>query len=384
MQQLRQESRTTEMKSRAWIKLLIPATYVCTVLGYAYIFASNGYCSTKLIQDSTIMGSVVGNGNPRRLQVSRGPSLIPNGSSYLPGEVLSVNLDYADVQFAYEVVRGTAAFLGGACNGNRFANDVGLLVMPGAGEVELVAGTASHFGGLSLTPKFVLLANQSANVSGDNTDLSPQQEPPSYPAWHELSQRTQIIVGLVVGVMGLALVVILLYCCVAQTETLVAHSHSLAKIPAAVGMALALTSVGLVSAWASSGGTEDGDTFLGVPDWRSNLFAWHPVLMVGGFFAAQVVAISLWAFDTPPAPVGQQQHLVRAPSAAIKLLHVFFQCAAVGTLIAGLMAIVQSALKFGSPSLTSMHSWYGVTAVAMFGTNYLFGMPLPALHSKIG
>ena len=377
------------MKATLVFIALVELSYAALVAGFAYLFASEAYCGVNLICGSTIMGSMVSDGNLREIMVCRNSNMLTNGSLYVPGEVLLVNLSFYDVQYAYEVTQGAAVFEGGACNGNRLANSAGNLVMPSSGDVILVAGTASHYGGLTLTATFTLSSNASVNFA--NTTLLLNQSDSKH-AWHEMSQQTQIIVGVIVGVTGLALVAFLLYWCVDQTNLLTANRHTLAKLPVLPAIALALTSVGLVAAWAQHTSSSANGTFLGVPSWSTNLFAWHPVLMVGGFFAAQVIAISLWSLDsqasaaTAPSNRGsfgmisapahyysESTYQQAAPSPRIKLLHVFFQCAALATLIAGLAAIVRSTLKESAPSLTTMHSWYGVAAVAVFGTNFLFG-----------
>jgi hypothetical protein len=44
--------------------------------------------------------------------------------------------------------------------------------------------------------------------------------------------------------------------------------------------------------------------YLEKPDWEANVFSWHPVLLVAGFFCSQVITIRL-SFPLPlliPSP----------------------------------------------------------------------------------
>jgi hypothetical protein len=62
-----------------------------------------------------------------------------------------------------------------------------------------------------------------------------------------------------------------------------------------------------------------------VPSWKTHIFSWHPVLMVCGFFFSQVFAITAWGLF----PSRNRRFE--------EFSHVFWQLAACGTLISGLI-----------------------------------------------
>jgi hypothetical protein len=127
-----------------------------------------------------------------------------------------------------------------------------------------------------------------------------------------------------------------------------------------------------VSIWAKDphpeAATSYTNTYLGEPKWENEYFpAYHPVLMVAGFYFAQVLGICMWSI---------------IPEYSIaKLAHVCFMLAAIGTMIAGLYAVVSYEQKVYIPSLTSMHSWVGVMTIIIFGCQVVGGMVLGTLAS---
>jgi len=120
-----------------------------------------------------------------------------------------------------------------------------------------------------------------------------------------------------------------------------------------------IIALSVVSFWATN---HDDTGFLGKASWHSNVFAWHPVFMVAGFFFCQVVAIVSWSLFHK----GDNHNTA-------KIVHIFFQVAGMTTMIAGLCAVVKWKFDNKTPSLTTIHSWCGVGAVAVFGVNYVFG-----------
>jgi hypothetical protein len=94
--------------------------------------------------------------------------------------------------------------------------------------------------------------------------------------------------------------------------------HLTSTISARICAVIALV---LCAGWASF----DYPNFLNAPSWKSNLFAWHPVLMICGFFFSQIFAITSWG--TFPA---KYYHLE-------KFQHTLWQLAACATMVAGLI-----------------------------------------------
>jgi len=122
---------------------------------------------------------------------------------------------------------------------------------------------------------------------------------------------------------------------------------------------IGLVALILVTQWATNPKDPTDETYLGIPTTlmgypgSENVFAWHPVLMVGGFFVGQILAINTWG--------------IIPDHTASKIIHVLWQCAALGCMIAGLTAVVKEKFNEKSPSLTTMHSWIGVCGIVMYG-----------------
>jgi len=128
--------------------------------------------------------------------------------------------------------------------------------------------------------------------------------------------------------------------------------------------------------------------FLGVPtklmgEFSQNIFAWHPILMVGGFFLGQVFALN--SFNLIPDKTAGQ------------IVHMFWQLGAFCCMIGGLVAVVKFELhqwylddnyaaptfSYWLPSLTTMHSWVGVMGVAMYGVSFLSSASVTFLSSFV-
>jgi len=126
---------------------------------------------------------------------------------------------------------------------------------------------------------------------------------------------------------------------------------------------LAVVALGLVCAWAQYNPYTQEQWgaygYLNLPSWETNVFAWHPVLMVAGFFMAQVFSLTSIAW------FGEKQQAF--------LSYFFWQCAALGAMITALRAIVKYKYDSKEYSLITMHSWIGVLAVIFFVFNYLYG-----------
>jgi len=137
--------------------------------------------------------------------------------------------------------------------------------------------------------------------------------------------------------------------------------------------AIGLVALILVTQWATNPTNPNDQSYIGVPTTllgypgSENVFAWHPILMVGGFFFGQVLAINTWS--------------ILPNLTAAKILHVLWLTTAACCMIAGLTAVVKDQFVNKAPSLTSMHSWIGICGVAMFCMNYLSGSFMAMLTS---
>jgi cytochrome b-561 len=216
--------------------------------------------------------------------------------------------------------------------------------------------------GISLTStpalKSVLYQMSPTNI----TLAPPKTSNKSTPSKKSLGSKNAVIVGVVCGMGGCLLVVttLLLIFYRDPANTVVQDKSNSAATSFAI--ALGVVCVALVSAWARIATTfkRIDAGFLGEPSWATNVFAWHPLLAVAGFFFSQVLAIASWS--------------VMPTHSSAKAMHVFWQTAAMATMIAGLMAIAKYKELYLENSLVTMHSWLSVGAVSLFGTNYLLGL----------
>ena len=139
-----------------------------------------------------------------------------------------------------------------------------------------------------------------------------------------------------------------------------------------VACILSLISLTLVVVWAQNNDSTSGDVnYLGAPDWKNNVFSWHPVLMVGGLFLAQIVAPAMWVLF----PDKYRSYA--------KLIHIVLQSGGIISMSVGLYAVVTSKNVTKSPHLVSLHSWIGIAAIIIYGSSYLFGSCMSTL-GKIG
>ena len=159
----------------------------------------------------------------------------------------------------------------------------------------------------------------------------------------------------------------------AQKAERIPDSNSLdLKIPLQISSIitgiLAIVVLGFISAWAQGGipaSNDDGPLssihwLLGSPQWNTNQFAWHPVLMTA-YFVTQVFAFLSWVVITSSHDVA-------------KIFHVIFHLAGISTMVAGMVAVVQEMNANGpTANLTTMHHFAGVASIIVFGLNFLLG-----------
>jgi hypothetical protein len=118
---------------------------------------------------------------------------------------------------------------------------------------------------------------------------------------------------------------------------------------------LSIVTLALVRNWTS----DNGAFFLGDASWETNLFAYHVVFMVGGFFFCQVWAISIMNY--------MKGSVFATP------IHIICHCGALGTLISGLYAIIKNKNDSNRIHLASLHSWIGVLATSFYMLNFMKG-----------
>jgi hypothetical protein len=222
-------------------------------------------------------------------------------------------------------------------------------------EIAITAGWHMGAQGAVQIPPKITLVSATAAAGGD---------PPSTGGGAQVTKEKKVdlvshylAVGLVYGFIGLMLVGGLFIMNYFRTSV----QDSMDKFNLGVSytsLILVTLSAALVAAWAKI--NVNGEfQYLGMPDWKTNVLTWHIVLIVAGFFFSQVLAILSWSLF--PHNVG-------------KSVHVFWQTAALATLIASIIATVKSKQDLVEDHLVSMHSWMGVATVLVFCANYVFGL----------
>ena len=142
-------------------------------------------------------------------------------------------------------------------------------------------------------------------------------------------------------------------------EAILAQSHHLVKIPTFLALLTGSLAMLLVAVWTAVP-TDADQHYLGAPNWSTNTFAWHPVLMVGGFLCGQIKSINDWS-------------LFPNSRSEAKAWHIIFQTGALISVYTGLAAILKGYLEAKAPGYNTIHSWMGVGAIILFTSNYALG-----------
>lgn len=137
------------------------------------------------------------------------------------------------------------------------------------------------------------------------------------------------------------------------------------KVCAALSIIFTILALGFVAGWASeNGGPKDGG-WLGKANWGGNtnhrvaLLAWHPVLMVSGFFLGQVHCLVTWILFPETSKTIRQG------------LFWLFQTIALSFFVAAMCAVVKWKIENKYPALVTLHSWIGVIAIVVFCSNFI-------------
>mmetsp|Transcript_12408 Transcript_12408/g.11242 ORF Transcript_12408/g.11242 Transcript_12408/m.11242 type:complete len:476 (+) Transcript_12408:39-1466(+) len=314
------------------------------------------YCSTALSTKSVIM-----NGNPvlsseRSISISRGSTQLSSGDKYVAGEVLTVTLSSTSNEFIYETTAGS--FQSGGCNGLRVVNTAtAYLTMPSSGDVDVKGAWAtSRANGVHIGSTITLKDPSEDDNSGSSTT--------NYIYKYKSSLAQNLIVGLIFGVGGLIAAVLSYQIYINKYKSGVWNTFSnfmKSFISASISISLGIVAVILVAEWCQDYNNSLQKGFLGFPSWSNNPLSFHVLFMVGGFLFAQILAICSWIMFQSNHSIG-------------KAFHFIFHTIGISSLYAGLVAIINYKWNNNSPSLTSLHSWFGVMAVALYSVNYLFGL----------
>lgn len=150
----------------------------------------------------------------------------------------------------------------------------------------------------------------------------------------------------------------------------VSFMKSRVVIFAILAVVFAILAIVFVSFWAQSNNGKDIG-YLGHPnayssqqEYPSGLFAWHPVLMIGGLFSSQVLAASVWTLFGV-----ERKHIAT-------VVHILFQCLGAVSMGLGLYAVLLSESRrtgYVAQLYSTMHSVLGITAIIAFCLNYSLG-----------
>jgi hypothetical protein len=299
-------------------------------------------CSTSLTAGTILMGASAISDSSRSVVIFRGASILTSGDTYEAGETLTVGLSStSDVEYIFEA-DGGAAFVDGECSNARSPVTQSVqLTMPSEGDVTLKVAWATHHGTVHISNLFTLTSSAITNSSGSSVpSLAPSQATSSTVASDDLRRRK--ILGIVIGV-GTPVI--------AGIYTPYVVSEHVVGTYSMVASLLTVLVIALVLAWGTDndvGSAISGIGFLGRPNWATNPFAYHPIMMVVGYYIAVVLSLL------------SETVFVDSKSVA---LHGIFYCAAIACFIVGLVAVVKSKHAARTPSLTTLHSWVAIGSI---------------------
>ena len=347
--------------------------FLC-IIPVIYAHPNQLSCGTSLTAGTRIMGSNAISDSSRSVVITRGSTTLSSGATYQPGETLNVQISSASgVEYIFEAQN--ANFQSSKCGGKRpsSVSSNTVLTMPSSGTVLVWVGWATGQSTVRISSQFSLLAGPAVPTNAPTPGV-PTVSPTPIPTTNttspsivsDSSHRAAAIA--VVGSVGLVASAVFLFC--------VSKVFSYASVFACGASLFAAIALGLSVAWASNNSSSSSSQvddmvalssvgFLGVPNSKANVLAWHVILMAGAFQFTQVLSITSWSMFSNRSwakPVHVLVHSIAVIAAAIAL-----------------SAAVKSKQLMQSEALISMHSWVGVACLLAFFSNYLFGFWMAAL-----
>ena len=359
--------------------------------GHAVEMTKSSRCSQPLTIGSTIMGMKTVYSIDRSIAISdQYGDPVANGSRY----------SYDAGQYAIEVVKATtdeeylidltsvggsdsisisgAGLVNGGCSNSRFAatweGAATKITIPTYGNSILsfrAAWTAGQNQAIKISDPFYLYPPVDIVPS---PTLAPTVAPPkssetgTIQTLSELPTDQKTGVSILIGIIAVIIVSLSIY---AFAWYRASHPYdnthisdkrfTFTRLTETLAAALTFVALVLVSVLATN---RDGP-YLGKPDWDSNIFAWHPVLMVAGFFFAQVCGIISWTF-IPMYDFAKYSHIIA-------------QVAAFTTMISGIWAIWEYKSRLRMPSYTTVHGWIGMSTVVMYVVTFVWGSTMAVL-----
>lgn len=134
-------------------------------------------CYDDLIEGEYIMSHPAIINDERTIIAMRGDTLIESGSTYIPGESITMTLSDDSGQYAAEISPFPAVFEKGLCKGKRFIKEGGgrgpkkvmTVNIPHnmTSEVRVWAGWAERHGVVVITPVFLLVSPANEDADSD-------------------------------------------------------------------------------------------------------------------------------------------------------------------------------------------------------------------------
>ena len=365
------------------------------VQGHSVYMTQSTYCSVPVIVGTQIMSMTTVSSTARTISVTRNGVPLNSGDAYVYGETLVASLSSTSGEYLIQVTGG-ATVTGGGCSNTRYANAATSFVLPttGSSSMAIVAAwTTAQTTPVSISSTFTLVAPQPTAEPTLSPTLMPNITPyPTYTATIPpsfaptttavvpttddttnsdsnasglssltSSSKTGIgfmmavtILGAIVGTGYLGAMYRLAH---PDTRYISDKTFTITRIANVIVLICAIFTIMMASMWTKDSNSDYN--YLGKPSWNNNLFAWHPILMVCGFFVSQLSAIASWGL--------LKNHFYA------KLLHVFCQLAGLSTMIAGLWAVWKYKIDMKYFNYTTIHSWIGITTIAVYVFTFFWG-----------
>ncbi len=361
-------------------------------------------CGRRLQAGTVIMNNAAVNNNVRSVVVTRNGVIVPDGSSFTPGEILVASLSSTTgVEYIIEV-RGGAVVTGAntGCSNTRMALSSATFIVPEAQTTDITivaAWTTANPVPVTVTNIFTLTAphptlspttapsyspgssgaptheahptppptSYSGGTTGDDDYYADDTENSGFPALPDVIKGG---IGAVIGAMGFAGIAYIVYRVAYNrvhypdprhiSEKLVRFSRVTSVLAILTAMAASI----MVSKWATPG-TETDPLYLNKPDWQDNMFAYHPLLMVAGLFFTQVNAVTTWSIFT--------NHTLA------KTIHVTWHISGIVLMFLGFHAVYKDKMKRQELHYTTLHSWIGGGSIAFVCFSFTWGSTMALL-----
>lgn len=164
---------------------------------------------------------------------------------------------------------------------------------------------------------------------------------------------SSVVTGLLISLLVGLLLGLLLYKYVVTYEALQPLLSQLQHLPLYLSVLLLVIMVAMALQWAGTSTAEQAIL-------RHRAVAAHAVLMVVGFYGCQCLALNVLI-------------LLEQWSRTALLLHVVLMTVALLSMAVGLAKIINHYQDSRMSTLTTLHSWYGVAAISVFGLTFAIG-----------